>query len=258
MASPKRKSLAQVTGFDTSRKAVPTLQVRKRIKPPQDKRLVKLVQARQGVVLVFVVEQYNELQDAWANAIWQELVPDRFLEFGPAKGIARIWRRDPYLMNKAAENAESGYLRRAMLTIQDEAWTAENKLLLAESVRDVSATKHFPWPHSCRFTPHLYLVKFLNHADTADPMSQGVRRYVVPDNFDETPEELQPLDEYMLFNAIYSYIRNAFEDEEEGGWHNWYLKNTAIADDFYRRPYPYVARSELGYPIANLEGQNNE
>ena len=87
-------------------------------------------------------------------------------------------------------------------------------------------------------------------------MSQSVHRYIVPDDFDETPEELRPLDEYMLFSAIFGFIQNMYESE--GGWHNWYARNTDIADDFFRRPYPYVARKELGYPTANLDEQNNE
>ena len=86
-------------------------------------------------------------------------------------------------------------------------------------------------------------------------MWQGVNRYIVPQDFDETPEELMPLDEYMLFVPIVNYIQNMYA--EGNGWHNRAANNAEIADDFFRRPYPNVARVELGYAFGNLDGQNN-
>ena len=60
----------------------------------------------------------------------------------------------------------------------------------------------------------------------------------------------------MLFMPIVNYIQNMYS--EGNGWHNWAANNADIVDDFFHRPYPNMARAELGYPVANLDGQNSE
>lgn len=133
-STPKRKAAGAVNTFDYSKVK---FQSPKKAKN-EPSRLVKVLEARQGVVLVFVVEQRKQEQDAYAQPIYGPLGVGETLEFGSVKLIAKVVRRHPSMMNRAVENAENSFLRRAMLAIQDNPWTAENKHDLAEEIKNVS------------------------------------------------------------------------------------------------------------------------
>ena len=75
-------------------------------------------------------------------------------------------------------------------------------------------------------------------------------RYVLPDDFDQTPSE-GPLraDHYMRNQDIIEYITGMYD--YKGDWEEWASEDLGEADKYFSVPYPSAAVYELGYGRQN-------
>jgi hypothetical protein len=57
----------------------------------------------------------------------------------------------------------------------------------------------------------------------------------VPEDFDKTPQTLQPLDNYLINDDVYSLVLALFENIED--WGKWANENKVDAECYFSPPY---------------------
>jgi hypothetical protein len=71
---------------------------------------------------------------------------------------------------------------------------------------------------------------------------------VDPDDYDLTPADHLPLDNYITDEGI-SLIIKLIMDYEDNNWNNWAPTFPADAVQFYSPPYSNIAKREFGYHL---------
>jgi hypothetical protein len=74
---------------------------------------------------------------------------------------------------------------------------------------------------------------------------QDIGRFRVPKDYDETPplNRILHLQDYITDKFVIAVIRKLFPDAST----NWAVVNQKVSEAFYRPPFPYALRMQLGY-----------
>ena len=83
------------------------------------------------------------------------------------------------------------------------------------------------------------------NSTNVSPNKRNQSLYEIPHDYDRTPKDLLPLDNYLLNKDVDSLVKTLFSSEGTD-WDKWAIDNTFDAQSYFSAPYCDEARG-LGY-----------